>query len=128
CLYLISSGKGSEPSLFADASASGDDVFFFTREQLVGSDTDLLVYGYYARVGGGLAAQNPVSKPPCEAEGCKPGATPPPPYTAPPSFSGPGDPPAKRCKAKKKKGKHKKSCAKKHGKQKRNNKKGSNRS
>src|SRR4029077_9767463 len=40
CLYLISPDNGTYPSYFADASASGDDVFFFTHESLVGSDGD----------------------------------------------------------------------------------------
>jgi virginiamycin B lyase len=119
CLYLISFGKGDEPSILADASASGDDAFFFTREQLVGSDTDLLLDVYDARVDGGLAAQNPVPQPPCEGEACKPAATPPPPYSAPPDFSGPGNPAPKRCKPKKKcckpkNGKHKRCGGKKH--------------
>jgi hypothetical protein len=118
CLYLISSGKGEEPSLFADASASGDDVYFFTRDQLVGTDTDSIVDVYDARVGGGLAVQNPVPRPPCEGEACKPAATPPPPYSAPPSFSGPGNPAPKNCKPKQAKHKHcgKKKKQKKHGK------------
>ena len=33
CLYLMSSGQGSEPSYFADASAMGDDVFFLQPRQ-----------------------------------------------------------------------------------------------
>jgi sugar lactone lactonase YvrE len=123
CLYLISSGKGEEPSLFADASASGDDVYFFTRDQLVGTDTDSIVDVYDARVGGGLAAQNPVPRPPCEGEACKPAATPPPPYSAPPGFSGPGNPAPKQCKPKKKcckpkQAKHKGCGKKKHRKHK----------
>ena len=49
CLYLISSGKGSEAATFIDASTSGNDVFFFTRERLVGQDVDSLVDVYDAR-------------------------------------------------------------------------------
>ena len=59
CLYLISSGVSSEPSYFAQASSSGGDVFFFTRQSLVGQDEDELVDLYDAREGGGIAAQNP---------------------------------------------------------------------
>ena len=107
CIYLISTGKGSGPSLFADASASGDDVFFISADQLVGQDSDELTDVYDARALGGLAAQNPSPQPSCEAEGCKPAATPPPPFTAPPAFSGPADPKPKHAKPKKCKGKHK---------------------
>ncbi|HSS33124.1 MAG TPA: hypothetical protein VLL27_07575, partial [Solirubrobacterales bacterium] len=113
CIYLISTGKSSEPSFFADASESGDDVFLFTRSQLVGQDTDQLTDVYDARIGSGLTAQNLPSPVPCEGEAsCKPAATPPPPYSAPPQFSGPPNPKPKRPKkgcAKGKKGK-KKAC------------------
>lgn len=71
CLYLISSGKANSPAFFADASASGDDVFIFTREALVPQDGDELVDVYDARVGGGLASQYPVTPPSCEREGCR---------------------------------------------------------
>jgi DNA-binding beta-propeller fold protein YncE len=54
---LISTGMGFGDSEFLGASASGDDVFFTTREQLVGSDTDELVDVYDARVGGGFPEQ-----------------------------------------------------------------------
>ena len=42
CLYLISSGHSPDPSYFADASESGDDVFFFTSQPLVREDQDQL--------------------------------------------------------------------------------------
>jgi hypothetical protein len=99
CLYLISSGTSTEPSVFAGASASGNDVFFFTRQALVGQDTDALLDLYDARVGGGLAAQNPsASVAPCQGEACRPAQTPAPAVGVPASqlFSGPGNlaPPA----------------------------------
>jgi hypothetical protein len=118
CLYLISTGKSSDPSFFGDASESGDDVFFFTRSQLVRQDTDQLIDVYDARAGGGLAAQNPPPRPPCEGEAsCRPAATPPPPYSAPPQFSGPPSPKPKRPRkgCAKAKAKGKKHCHK-HGK------------
>ena len=94
CLYLISSGTSTEPSFFAGASASGNDVFFFTGQPLVGQDTDELVDLYDARVDGGLAAQNP-SAPvaPCQGEACRPAQTPVPALGVPVSqvFSGPGN-------------------------------------
>lgn len=115
CIYLISSGKSPAPSIFADASEGGDDVFFYTRQQLVGQDEDELQDVYDARVGGGLAAQNPVFAVPCEsAEGCHGPAQAPlaeaSPGTA--TFVGPGNP-AKHKKPKAKKYKHKKKQHKK---------------
>jgi hypothetical protein len=118
CVYLISTGKSEFPSLFADASASGEDVFFFTRQQLVGQDEDGLQDVYDARVGGGLPAQNPQSTAPCGAgESCHGPAQEPPaePTAATPTFVGPADPPPKHKKpGKKKKHKAKKHKAKKH--------------
>ena len=74
---LVSSGTSANESSFVDASRSGDDAFFLTREQLVGTDTDDSVDLYDARVGGGLASQNPPPPPvPCEGDACKPPATP----------------------------------------------------
>ena len=94
CLYLISSGVSSEPSYFAQASSSGGDVFFFTRQALVGQDEDELVDLYDTREGGGIAAQNPPAPAaPCLGEACHP-AQPPAPVTglsASQLFSGPGD-------------------------------------
>ncbi len=55
---LIGPRARTSPS-FADASASGNDVFFFTDQPLVGQDQDSLVDVYDARVGGGIAAQSP---------------------------------------------------------------------
>ncbi len=95
CLYLISSGQSSEPSYFAEASSSGDDVFFLTRQQLVGQDTDELVDVYDARVGGGIAAQNPPpAAAPCLGEEACRGAQGPAQALGVPTsqaFSGPGN-------------------------------------
>jgi hypothetical protein len=99
CLYLISSGTSPQASYFADASASGDDVFFFTDQPLVGQDQDGLVDVYDARVGGGLAAENPPAPAAaCEGEGCLPAAGGAPVFGVPvsASFAGAGNqtPPA----------------------------------
>jgi hypothetical protein len=97
CLYLLSTGKGTESAALADASESGDDVFFFTRARLVGQDEDELTDVYDARVDGGLAAQSPPAPAPAceETEACH-GAPPAPPPPAPgpatPGFHGPGNP------------------------------------
>ena len=71
CLYLLSTGASSGPSFFAGASASGNDVFFFTREALVPQDTDALIDVYDARVNGGLDAQHAVAPPGCAGEACR---------------------------------------------------------
>jgi hypothetical protein len=61
CLYLISSGQSTQRSYFGDASANGDNVFFFTRQSLVSQDQDDNVDLYDARVEGGIPSQNPLS-------------------------------------------------------------------
>jgi hypothetical protein len=116
CIYLISSGKSPFPSLFADASESGEDVFFYTRQSLVGQDEDELQDVYDARVGGGLAAQNPIPVVPCEgAEACHGPAQAPPSEASPgtATFVGPANPASKHKKPKAKKQKHKKKHPKK---------------
>jgi hypothetical protein len=69
---LISTGRSSSDSLFADASPSGNDVFFTTRQQLVGIDTDQATDLYDARVDGGIAAQSPAPIVACTGEACLP--------------------------------------------------------
>lgn len=70
CIYLISTGTSPDNSYISDISESGDDVFFFTSQRLVGQDKDKLYDEYDARVGGGIASQNPVPVRPCEGEAC----------------------------------------------------------
>jgi Divergent InlB B-repeat domain len=109
CLYLISSGTSTDASYFIDASASGNDAFFFTRSRLVEGDGDTFRDVYDARVGGGLAAQNePRSAVPCEGDACRQGTTSPPPPASPATslFSGPGNPKPHHRKAKLKKKRH----------------------
>jgi hypothetical protein len=100
CFYLISSGQAAEPSFFADTSASGKDVFFFTRSRLVPQDADSLVDVYDARVDGGIAAQHAVEKPPCDVNSgaCEGAGTsrPPAPGAATAAVEGAGNPPARR--------------------------------
>lgn len=94
CLYLISSGRSPDRSSFADASANGSDVFFFTSQPLVGQDEDQLVDVYDARVGGGLAEQNPPPSTVCQGEEeCHGASAPAPVFGAPASstFSGGGN-------------------------------------
>lgn len=92
-LRLMSPGTGPHEARFLDASDSGDDVFFETRERLVGIDTDDQVDLYDARVGGGIAAQNPPPVTPCAGDACQGAATGPPFLPGPVSgdTTGPGD-------------------------------------
>jgi hypothetical protein len=65
----ISSGKGSTDDFFADASETGNDVFFTTRSQLVAQDQDQLIDLYDARVGGGFPAPSTSSA--CSGDDCQ---------------------------------------------------------
>ena len=94
-VQLISSGRDGADSWFLDASASGDDVFFTTREQLVGWDTDQSYDLYDARVGGGLP-EPPPAPPGCTGDACHgvPQVAPPVPALASPGYVGAGNWPA----------------------------------
>jgi hypothetical protein len=124
CTYLLSPGTEEDPSFLGGISESGEDVFIFTRAQLVAQDKDDLRDVYDLKVGGGLASQYPQPKPSCEAEGCKGPVGPAPAIPTPqtPGFQGPADPKPKRCAKGKvrKKGK----CVKKPAKHKKAKKKG----
>jgi hypothetical protein len=68
---LVSGGDGLR-SQIAAVSSDGRDVFFTTKDRLVGIDTDVSVDVYDARVGGGLASQNPPSaREECIRDDCK---------------------------------------------------------
>jgi hypothetical protein len=90
-VQLISGTESGGGAVFLDASASGDDVFFATRERLVSSDTDELVDVYDARAGGGLA--EPPATMPCQGGACREALTLPPSFSAPASasFAGAGN-------------------------------------
>jgi hypothetical protein len=74
CVGLISGGIGPDESVFADASANGNDVFFVTTEPLVSQDVGTEYDMYDAHV---CSAQAPcpssvVSPPPCvTADSCR---------------------------------------------------------
>jgi len=69
--HLISSGSGKFESRLIDASESGDDAFFETRNRLAPTDTDEFIDVYDAKVDGGFPG-TPSTSPPCEAEACRP--------------------------------------------------------
>jgi hypothetical protein len=89
CVYLLSGGTSADISAFADASASGNDVFIVTRAQLVPQDGNENFDLYDVRIGG----PQPPSPPACTGTGCQ-GVPPAPPIFATPSsvtFSGVGN-------------------------------------
>lgn len=88
-VHLISLGTENE-AIFADASESGNDVFFTTRAQLVPGDQDQIIDLYDARVDGRTEAP---SASPCLDEACHAFPAAPPSFEAPVSavFNGPGD-------------------------------------
>ena len=109
CLSLISSGKGSDDSEFADATPDGSNVFIGTGESLLPQDTGQVDI-YDVREGGGFPA--PAQIVPCDPSGesCQPRlsapVSPDPATTTP----GSGNPKPSPCQ----KGKHQ--ARKKHGK------------
>jgi hypothetical protein len=91
-LHLISSGSGRDDAIFLDASTNGDAVFFNTKQQLVGWDTDQNRDVYVASVGGGLPEPLP-TPPACEGDACQPPpVTPEDPTPASSGFKGPESP------------------------------------
>jgi hypothetical protein len=141
---LISSGQSPFDSFFADASPDGTDVYFTTRERLVGTDADANMDLYSARIEGGFP-EPPAPPAPCAGEACQgrssgsPGAS----GTASEAIAGSGNASARKPKARcaknqrsvKKRGKatcvkkrgakaKKKASAKKHGKQTATNRRG----
>jgi hypothetical protein len=95
-LSLISTGRSSQESTFAEASLDGRDVFFFTTERLVKRDFDNEADLYDARIGGGIPAQDqtPPSPVDCDGDGCQGalGSQPATPVLGSVVFSAPPDP------------------------------------
>jgi hypothetical protein len=86
---LISTGKSTSDSYFVDASADGANVFFATKEQLVGWDVDTSTDLYDARINGGFP--NPAAPPPvCGGSACQGPLTGAPPSVSPGSSASGG--------------------------------------
>ena len=91
---LITPGTVTD-SIFGDASADGEDVYFKTRDRLVGIDRDDNRDYYTARLGGGLPGQAAAvgGEEACSGDGCQ-GAPSGAPRAAPPGsigFAGSGN-------------------------------------
>jgi hypothetical protein len=69
-VHLISSGTDPSDSYFMETTPSGDDVFFVTRERLVGWDRDQSYDLYDARVGGGFPEPVP-ARAECSGDECQ---------------------------------------------------------
>jgi hypothetical protein len=111
CVSLVSAGRSSIDSNLLTIDASGNNVFFTSRDRLVGADTDEQIDLYDARVEGGFAEPKPPI--PCGGEACQPQSVIPP--EAPPAPAPPGagnyKPPKKCPKGKVRRGGK---CVKKH--------------
>jgi hypothetical protein len=104
CIYLISSGTNAHDSLVAEASVTGDDVFFYTGANLVPQDFALRDI-YDARVGGGFPLPTKVAA--CEGEACQNAPeAPTDPTPGSSSYNGPGNVTEQPAASKKHKKKH----------------------
>jgi hypothetical protein len=73
---LISRGTQPKDAIFDEATPDGSNIFFVTWDRLVGQDVDESPDLYNARIGGGIAAQDPEhSAGPCDGTNCKPPAS-----------------------------------------------------
>jgi hypothetical protein len=110
CVSLISAGRGGADSNFLAIDASGDNVFFTTRDRLNKPDQDEAVDLYDARVGGTPLVEPEVLE--CQGEACQPPISPPnDPTPGSASFDGAGN--VVEQKTAKKHKKHKKKHVKK---------------
>jgi hypothetical protein len=112
CIALISSGQSPNDSMFLNATPSGDDAFFVTRERLLPQDEDEKLDLYDARVEGGFEE---APTPPCGPEPCRAPSPAPPSVQGPPAsgeFQGSGNVHPKKKQKKKKHKKHRKRSAK----------------
>lgn len=99
CISLMSAGTSKGVSTFLDASISGDDVFFLTKDRLSALDKDDVNDVYDARVHGVAARLEPRTE--CSGASCQSPSQPPDVQSgASESFRGPGNlhqKPKKRC-------------------------------
>lgn len=89
CIYLLSGGTSTDNSFLMETSASGNDVFFISRAQLVPQDQGETFEVYDAHVG----ASEPPVEAACTGTGCQGLPAAPPPFATPSSvtFNGIGN-------------------------------------
>jgi hypothetical protein len=94
CHFLVSTGRSSAESFLIDASSDGSDVFFSTRQSVVGWDVNDNYDVYDRRVDGGFAEPATPAAPCADETGCLSSAMTPPSLLASstPGFNGPGNP------------------------------------
>jgi hypothetical protein len=93
-LHLISIGTGDRDAFFGDATLSGDDVYFTTRQRLSGWDRDENIDLYVARSAGSAFPEPlPIRDGSCDGSACQGTPRDPARFHLPGSaiFSGPGD-------------------------------------
>jgi hypothetical protein len=78
---LVSRAMPNRISQMVGTDATGATVFISTDDPIVGQDRDTGIDIYATRLGGGIAAQNPVIAPPCAGVNCR-GPVPAPPAPA----------------------------------------------
>jgi hypothetical protein len=97
CVALISAGREGVDSNLLAVDESGKNVFFTTRDRLVGADTDQLIDIYDAREDGGFAEEQSGAQ--CQGEACQPssGTNAPEAKPASPGFQGTGNYRSPKC-------------------------------
>lgn len=83
CVYLLSGGSSSEGSFLIETSASGEDVFFTTRTQLVPEDRNENIDVYDATT----KVAHPSTPPQCTGTGCQGLPSAPPVFATPSSVT-----------------------------------------
>lgn len=81
---LVSRAMPNRTSQMIGTDATGATVFISTDDPIVGQDRDTGMDIYATRLGGGIAAQNPVVAPPCAGMNCRG------PIAAPPALTSVG--------------------------------------
>jgi hypothetical protein len=91
CISLISNGSGTYDANFLAADPTGANVFFTTRNKLLGRDTDEQVDLYDARENGGIPGETAAEQAPCRVACQAPTSVPSIPTPGSESYEGAGN-------------------------------------